>query len=369
MNDNSERSTSELHSSIRHSWIPVVGFFTIAILVAALTLQIFLPFITPILLAGMLVSFTYPTYDRLRLRLGDRPGLAAGLMLTGLTLLVVLPGLLLVGLLVQQASGIVAALQDADVMQKVQSLKLETRLHDIVAKIPGLDVEKFSLATIAYSAAQKVSGFVAGHGARIFASVLDVVVGIFMMILAATWFYTDGRWLISQLEDLSPLRRNQTKEIFTRIKGVIEATLRGQGLTALAQGALTGIGCAITGVPGSFLWGAVATVTSLIPMVGAGLVWIPAAGYLVFKFGLDWHALFLLLWGALVVGSIDNLIRPWAMKGGTEMSGIVLIFSIFGGMKMFGILGILLGPLTVVVFVTVVGFYREMFVDEIEASE
>jgi len=153
------------------------------------------------------------------------------------------------------------------------------------------------------------------------------------------------------------------------VRGVIDATLRGQGITALAQGALTGIGCAITGVPGAFLWGAVATVTSLIPMVGAGLVWIPAAGYLLYVHGTDWHVIFLVGWCVVVVGMIDNVIRPLVMKGDTAMSGIVLIFSILGGMKLFGILGILLGPLVLVVFVTVVGFYREMFVDEIEASE
>jgi predicted PurR-regulated permease PerM len=189
------------------------------------------------------------------------------------------------------------------------------------------------------------------------------------MILAASWFYTEGRWLVAQLEELSPLKRNQTQEILAKVRGVIDATFRGQGLTALAQGALTGIGLAITGVPGSFLWGAVAVITSLIPMVGAGLVWIPAAGYLAYAWGVDWHVFFLLGWGMLVVGTVDNLIRPWAMKGGAAMSGIVLIFSIFGGMKLFGILGILLGPLVIVVFVTVVGFYRQMFVDEIEASE
>ncbi|MBI2212252.1 MAG: AI-2E family transporter [Acidobacteria bacterium] len=365
----SSRNNERLHADIRRSWIPVVGFFAIAILVAALTLRILIPFATPILLAAILVSFTFPTYERLRIRFGNRPGLAAAAMLAGFTLVVFLPGVGLVGLLVQQASGVVESLQQADVMAKVEQLQLESRVNEIVQKIPGLDATKVNLPALGYAAAKKVSGFVAGRGAQLFTSVLDMVVGFFLMVLAATWFYTDGRWLITQLEDLSPLERKQTDEIFAKVRGVIDATLRGQGLTALAQGILTGVGCAITGVPGAFLWGAVATVTSLIPMVGAGLVWIPAVGYLAFTQGADWRTFFLLIWGVLVVGTIDNLIRPWAMKGGTSMSGIVLIFAILGGMKVFGILGILLGPLTIVVFVTVVGFYRQMFVDEIEASE
>jgi predicted PurR-regulated permease PerM len=369
MTDNADSGREELNTAIRHSWIPVVGFFAIAILVAAFTLRIFLPFATPILLAGILVSFTFPTYEKVKAKLGERAGLAAGTMLVGLTLVVVIPALVIVALLVQQASGIVESLQDADVMAKVESMKLESRANDLAQRIPGLDASKINFASLGYTAAKRVSGFVASRGANMFASVLDMVVGFFLMFLAATWFYMDGRWMVAQLEELSPLKRNQTKEIFTKARGVIDATLRGQGLTALAQGALTGIGCAIAGVPGSFLWGSVATITSLIPMVGAGLVWIPAAGYLAFVHGADWRTFFLIGWGVLVVGTIDNVIRPWAMKGGTAMSGIVLIFAILGGMKLFGILGILLGPLTVVVFVTVIGFYREMFVDEIEASE
>lgn len=369
MAEPNDRNPTDLQSSIRHSWIPVVGFFAIALLVTALTVRIFLPFVTPILLAGILVSFTYPMYDRVRVRLGDRSGLAAAAMLVGLTLVVVIPALLLVWMLVQEASDVVAALQKTDVKQQVEAMRIETRLHELAAKIPGVDATKINLAAVGVSAAKSVSGFIAGRGTQLFASVLDIVVSFFLMILAATWFYTEGKWLVAQLEDLSPLKRNQTKEIFTKVRGVIDATLRGQGLTALAQGTLTGIGLAVSGVPGAFLWGSVAVITSLIPMVGAGLVWLPAAGYLAFTRGADWHTFFMVGWGVLVVGTIDNFIRPWAMKGGTAMSGIVLIFSILGGMKLFGILGILLGPLVIVVFVTVVGFYREMFVDDIEASE
>ncbi|MCM2317675.1 MAG: AI-2E family transporter [Thermoanaerobaculia bacterium] len=369
MSMNTDPGANAVQSAFKRSWLPLVGFFAIAIVIAVLTIRVFLPFVTPILLAGILVSFTYPTYERVRARLGGRSGLAAATMLLALTLVVVIPVGVLVAMLVQQASGVVEALQETDVQQKIDSLQLESRLDSILSRIPGVDAKKVSVGSLAYAAVKNVSGFVAAQGGHIFGSLLDLVVGFFMMLLAATWFYTDGKQLVVQLEELSPLRRNQTREIFVKVRGVIDATLRGQVLTALAQGAVTGIGCAITGVPGAFLWGAVAAITSLIPMVGASLVWIPAAGYLAFTGGLDWRVFFLLLWGVLVVGTIDNLIRPWAMKGGTAMSGIVLIFSILGGMKVFGIIGLLMGPLTLVLFVTVVGFYREMFLDDIEAAE
>ena len=369
MNVNGDSGAYRLQSAFKLRWIPLVGFFAIAIAIAVLTVRVFVPFATPIILAGILVSFTYPTYERVRTRFGGRRGLAATMMLVGLTLVVVLPAAVLVALLVHQAGSVVTALQETDVQQKIDSLQLESRLDAILGRIPGVDVTKVSVGSLAYAAVRNVSSFVASQGGNIFASVLDLVVGFFLMLLAASWFYTDGKWLVGQLEELSPLRGNQTNEIFTKVRGVIDATLRGQGLTALAQGVCTGIGCAITGVPGAFLWGTVATITSLIPMVGAGLVWIPAAGYLAITGGMNWRVVFMLLWGVLVVGTIDNVIRPWAMKGGTSMSGIVLIFSILGGIEVFGILGILMGPLTLVLFVTVVGFYREMFLDDIEAAE
>ncbi|MGK2860274.1 MAG: AI-2E family transporter [Thermoanaerobaculia bacterium] len=369
MNENTDPGAKAVQTAFKRSWLPLVGFFAIAIIIAVLTIRVFLPFATSILLAGILVSFTFPTYEKVRARFGGRSGPAATVMLVGLTLVVVIPVALLVVLLVQQASGIAVALQETDVQQKIDSLQLESRLDAILSRIPGVDAKKVSIGSLGYAAVKSVSSFVAAQGGTIFGSILDVVVGFFLMLLAAFWLYTDGKQMVVQLEELSPLRRNQTREIFTKIGGVIDATLRGQVLTALAQGAMTGIGCAITGVPGSILWGAVAAITSLIPMVGASIVWIPAAAYLAVAGGFDWRVPFLLLWGVLVVGTIDNLIRPWAMKGGTAMSGIVLIFSILGGMKVFGIIGLLMGPLTLVLFVTVVGFYREMFLDDIQAAE
>ena len=127
-----------LHTTIRRSWLPLVGFFAIAVVIAVLTVRVFIPFATPILLAGILVSFTYPTYERVRTRLGGRSGLAATAMLVGLTLLIVIPAAVIVGLLVQQASGIVTALQHTDVQQKIDALQLESRLEGVCQSLPKI---------------------------------------------------------------------------------------------------------------------------------------------------------------------------------------------------------------------------------------
>jgi predicted PurR-regulated permease PerM len=177
---------------------------------------------------------------------------------------------------------------------------------------------------------------------------------------------------VHELKFLSPLPDEYDEEIIHKFRSVVDATFRGQVLTAIAQGLVTGIGLAIAGVPAPILWGAVAALFSLIPMVGAAAVWVPASIYLFVlasmdRIGWGW-GIFLVVWGIAVVSVVDNLIRPWAMKAGTNMHAIVLFFSIIGGLSAFGFVGIILGPLVVALLVTVIAIYRDFFQKPLQAQ-
>jgi predicted PurR-regulated permease PerM len=106
-------------------------------------------------------------------------------------------------------------------------------------------------------------------------------------------------------------------------------------------------------------------VFALIPMVGAASVWVPASGYLFFVAangnGPYWKPIFLAVWGVVAISLVDNIIRPWAMKGGTEMPAVVLFFSILGGIQAFGFVGMLLGPLVFVLLISLLDIYKELF--------
>ena len=132
-------------------------------------------------------------------------------------------------------------------------------------------------------------------------------------------------------------------QIILKIKEIAKSALLGTFVTALAQGIAGGIAFYICGLPGLF-WGMVMAFASLIPMVGTALVWVPAAVYLVLS-GSPWLSLFLVIWCIIIVGGIDNFLRPLFMQNGSEMNTLLIFFSILGGISSFGLLGLLYGPL------------------------
>ncbi|MCA1733540.1 MAG: AI-2E family transporter, partial [Acidobacteria bacterium] len=203
------------------------------------------------------------------------------------------------------------------------------------------------------------------YGGSLLASLTSIAIGFIFMLLAAFFFYVSGETVVEELKVLSPLPDEHEHEILERFKGVIDATFRGQILTAIAQGVVTAIGLAIAGIPAAAFWGSVAAIFALIPMVGAAAVWLPAAIYLFARSAMQetamWPAIFLVIWGAALVSLVDNLIRPWAMRRGTDMSAIMLFFSIIGGIRAFGLIGLILGPLVFALFATMIPMYKYFF--------
>ena len=349
----------------REQPVAVIFFLAIAALVVWAGLKIIAPFLTPILLAAIVVTFTWPVYRRLLAKVGGREVLAASLMLVLVTVVLVLPLFLLVLMLVQQANLLFDAIQRTDFRELFQSFQLEARLASIDSLLPWVNLQEVDLSAMTAQAVQQIPALVAGFGGTFLASLGSVVVGFIFMLLAAFYFYVEGDTIVKEIRDISPLPDEYEVQMLDQFRGVVNATFRGQFLTAVAQGIVTMIGLWIAGVPGPVFWGTVSIVFSLIPMVGAAAVWVPATLYLFAMVGVRgaplWPAIFLLLWGMAVVSLVDNLIRPWAMRSGTQMSAILLFFSILGGISAFGVVGLILGPLVFALFLTIVRIYKYYF--------
>ncbi len=350
----------------------IIAFAALAILLLWATAKILAPYITPIILAGILATFTHPVYRRLRGRLHGRKGLAALIMLLGITLVLVIPAFLLTLMLINQATGLLRLLETTDFQKIVASLNVSEKLSWIHRFAPGFDTSLLQPGPLMVRVLREIPGFIAAHGTDFVTGFAGMVVGFFMMLIATYFFYTEGEWIAEELMLLSPLPDQYDREIFAQFRGVVDATFRGQILTALAQGAVTGVGLAVAGVPAPILWAAVAALASLIPMVGAAGVWVPATIYLFaaasMRGGSYGWAIFMLLWGILAISTVDNLIRPWAMKAGMNMQAIVLFFAILGGISAFGFVGILIGPLVFALLVTVVGIYKT-FLPPVDSPE
>lgn len=323
------------------------------------------PFLTSLLLAIIVVTLTFRTYARVTERVGGRENLAAGLMLVLITLVLAIPTALLVVMLVEQAMALFQRLQTADFGQFFASIQLERRMASIQRVAPWLHLERVRLDDVVKNVVGRIPGIVATQGSRVLGGFFGFFVNFLLMLLASFVFYTKGAAMLRELRAISPLPDEYDDQIFLKFRGVVDATFRGQFLTALAQGLVTGIGLAVAGVPAPLLWGSVAAIFSLIPMVGAAAVWIPASIYLIFLASQDavgwWRPIFLIAWGLLVVSLVDNLVRPLVMRSGVNMHPIILFFAILGGIQAFGFTGIFIGPLVFVLIVTLAEIYKAAF--------
>jgi predicted PurR-regulated permease PerM len=255
--------------------------------------------------------------------------------------------------------------QSGEAQKILQRLDLGHRLHWISRIAPGFDPKSLSAEKIVVPIVKQVPGLVARHGGAVLGGLAGLVVGFFLVLLSAYFFYVEGESIIDQLAALSPLPERYDRMFANKFRDVIDATFRGQVMTALAQGIATGIGLAIAGVPGSIFWGSVAAILSLLPMVGAAVIWVPAMIYLFIIASMGERsygpAIFLAIWGVVVVSLIDNVVRPWAMRGKAELPAIPLLFAVLGGLQAFGLVGLVIGPLVFSLLMSIVDIYKHSF--------
>jgi predicted PurR-regulated permease PerM len=343
----------------------IIFFSLIALLVLWATFQILRPFVTPILLAAMTVTLTFATFRRVRTRVHDKSPLAAVIMLLGITFLLVIPLFIIALLLVHQASGLVQNFQSGEAQQMLARIDLASRLQFLHRWFPAFDPASLSPQRLVLPVVRGIPGWVARNGAAVVGGAAGLVIGFLLFLLAAYFFYVEGEAIIRELMALSPLPTRYDVEFATQFKDVVDATFRGHLLTGVAQGIATMIGLLIAKVPAALFWGSVATVISLLPFVGAAAIWVPAAIYLYASAAMGhasfWQPIFMTIWGVAVVSVIDNVVRPWAMKGKSQLPAIPLLFAVLGGMQAFGFIGLVIGPLVFSLLMTIIDIYKRSF--------
>ena len=343
----------------------VIFFSVIALAVLYAALKIVWPFLTAIILGAIIVTVTFGWFTRVRKRLHGRSPAAAGVMLLAITFLLIIPVSIIGLLIIQQANTLIQHMQSGEAQQILAQLDLGHRLLWVKRFAPTFDPAQLAPQRLVMPLVRQLPGWVARNGADIVGGITGLLVGFFLVLLSAYFFYVEGESILEELAFLSPLPASYDREFGATVKDVIDATFRGHVVTGLAQGIATMIGLLIARVPGAIFWGAVATVLSLLPFVGAALIWVPAAIYLFIAAAMGkvpyWQPIFLTAWGILVVSTIDNVIRPWAMKGRAQLPAIPLLFAVLGGMQAFGFVGLVLGPLVFALLMSVIDIYKRAF--------
>ncbi len=335
-----------------------------------LAFRIVKPFINPILVAIILAPLLHPLFRWLRDRLRGKAGPAAALVCV-LVLLVILGPLSLLGIgIVSQGAESVQSIQGWVKEGNVQRLLADPRLDEVKALasrlLPLVEPERLDLENLLLTVSSKLGNLVASKAAGVLTSTGAVLMQVLLMLFVLFFFIRDGEALLTEARSLSPLRSSQEEALLTSFRSASRSSLVGIFGTAIIQGIVGGIGLAIAGLPGLF-WGAIMALTSLIPFVGTALVWIPSAAFLLIT-GHTGMAVFLTAWCILLVGPIDNFLRPILMKGSSEISTLWMFFAVLGGLQLFGFLGLLYGPITFALCAALLALYRAAFAEHLEQA-
>ncbi|WP_417481661.1 AI-2E family transporter [Maricaulis sp.] len=350
------------------------GFIIIlALVVSWIFLWMIRDYLAALFLAAVLTLFLQAPQDWLSARLGGRKGIAAGLLVTGSVLAFVIPASILLGVVAEQAIEVTGMVTPW--VQEQVALIRENGLDSLPAWLPFRDEMIQYQATIATQI-----GSLAGSVGRILVSslragtggVLIAALNLFILIYALFFFLLTGRETGRKAVALIPMVREDREMLAERAISTIRATVKGSFLIALVQGSLTGIGLFAAGVPGAIFWAAVATLLSIIPMIGPPLIWGPAAIWLIAS-GHPIAGIALAVWGAVVVSTSDNILRPALVGKDAKMSDLMVLISTLGGLGLFGAVGIILGPVIAALFTSVWFIFREAFAglleDEVEDDD
>ncbi len=352
-----------------HSKRATIIFLSVLLLIVlGLTFVITQTFLRPIAFAIILAVVFYPLHEQLLRWNKRRVGSSALLSTTLLILLFAVPSFIIAVLAANEALEAAHYLSRRSV-EEGGFTSLAMTIADRPIRYVGhwIDLSKYDLRAMITSNVQKVSVWLLGFGANLLSGIARFIVDALITFVVVFFLFRDGAHWAYRAGALLPLSPEQVARLYKNVSDTIIANVYGIASVGLAQGVLTGIAMRIVGMQSSLLLGLAAGFASIIPVVGAALIWVPVGIYLLVTASV-WKGLFLLIWGTLVISSIDNVIRPWVVGGRVELHPLVLLFFIFGGVEAFGFLGLFLGPVVASLLAALFDILREELKEPAERS-
>jgi predicted PurR-regulated permease PerM len=322
-------------------------------------------FLVALLLAAVTAGLLYPAQRWLTHLFRGRSGTAAICLLLLTLLAIVLP---LAGL-----TGVVAA-EAVHITGQIRPWVQQFATRDLpaVEELPGwaqhgalmLEPYRDSLLQKAAEVASSLGGWLVANVSTVTQGTIGFLLSLFIMTYALYYFLVDGERLVAALKSHLPLSAADRDLVVDRGLAVTRASLKGILIVGALQGFLVGLSFAVAGLSGAVFWGTLVFVLSAIPGLGAPIVWVPAAIYLAVT-GAFGAAIGLALWGALVVGLVDNILRPLIVGRDAKLPDVVVLVAILGGIITFGMIGLILGPIIAAVLDTLLGIYRRAFANQL----
>ena len=324
-------------------------------------------FSAALLWAAVIALALHPLYRKIVALLRGRSGLAAAAMTLATLLLVIGPAIALLTVLASQAvdlyqwaSESVKSGAAADLWNRLASFVSRTILaHPLLA---GLDIKGMLIKGLS-----QISSDLASQIGSVLRNTVLLVVNLLIMLVALFFFFRNGENYYQAAMDLLPFTDEQKRSMARKFHDTFTAVINGVFLIALGQGCMTGIGFALFHVPFPVFWGFLAAILALLPIGGAALVWIPGALFLLLT-GETLQGVLLAVWGSVLVSLPDNFLKPMLIGRKAKLPTFFLFLGILGGLKVYGILGILFGPLIVTLLTAFIQIYREEYgTDEVNS--
>lgn len=331
---------------MNHKNVQLYFFILLLLIVLFFNVLIFLPFLELFLVVAILAAVSHPIYHKINKSVIKNKNLSAGLSVLVVLTIILIPVIFFVVQVFSEAKDVYLHIDSVN--NNIDNLltPFSDKLNSLLP-FDGLDIGSY------------VSNFINNITASIgsiFSSIFKFITILFLGLVILFFFLRDGDHLLKKLIKISPLDDSHDKKILEKIRKTINSIIRGSLIVAILQGLLAWFGLLVFGVPNPALWGSLTILASLIPGVGTALVLAPATIY-VFYTGTLLNAIGLLLWSVVIVGLIDNIIRPYLVGNRIKVHPFLILISILGGLLVFGFIGFLVGPLLLSILLVLIEIY------------
>jgi len=353
---------------------PTNGFYARVFALVATALlgialfKIIAPFIGAILWSSLLAFLLLPVNRGLRRLLGERRAVAAMLLTTCVILVLIGPFLALALAFTHQATDLVVRLQEtadkyhmsrlSDLLQ-VPIIQRAVQWAESVAPVSADQIEAWFV-----NAAKTLLALLVASSGTVVVEALGTAVSLVMMLFLLFFFLRDGEEMMQRALTLVPMPAERKGVLIEHLSAVTRAVVFGSLLTAVVQGTLVGISFALVRLPSPVVFGALAIIAALVPLVGSTLVWAPGAAVLAYH-GRWGAAIFVVLWGSVVISMVDNIIRPLFISGRAQISTLPVFIGLIGGLATFGPIGMVVGPVIVALALALFRFAEESRASEV----
>lgn len=361
--------------SIKSKFYPRLFFSVLFIAILLLAFYIIKPFL-PALLTGAIIAYlSYPLYIK-TLKYIHNKNLASFAVTVIIVLLLTVPFIIVLGLVSKEAVATYNSLSQNGLSENGQKHNVGANFMKIVCNnenwyscrlakyfvnlLPNDDVDYFLKASI-----EKITVFIATNFYKFAASIPGILLNLFVMLFVIYYLLVDGEAVVVRIKNILPLKEAHKQNVFGKFHDITFGVFYGNIAVAIVQGILGAIGFFVFGVPSPILWGAVMVLFALVPYFGTAIVWLPAAlnlifvGYLQNSTSATVRGMLLIAYGILVISTMDNILKPKIIGKKSNVHPVLVLLGVLGGLNLFGLLGIILGPVLLALLITFIEIYEE----------